>query len=507
MDESLAASKRRIAINSLFSTAAWFVPLAVGFISTPVLVNGLGTSEYGLYALIAGFISYSFSFSIGRIVVRYVAEYSFSQDISAINQIISSALIIAATVGVLGGAVLAIMTPYIVSDVLRIDAEHHQLATYAFYIANATIIFTIISQVFQYTLQGFQRFGRYVFLTNLYSVFFGFGNIVLVKTGVGLVGLQLWGLILIILLLLGNLAAVKTVFPAFRLTFSIDSALMRSAIRYAVSIIFYQVFGNLLFIFERVWVTRHFGPSTTAHFAISAQIGIYVQTLAASLAAVFLPVMSQSIRQASVLNAVYRRVTKILLGGLLFFLTFVFFLGDRLLAVWIGNEFAAAAYNLLVIQTLSYSLISLMVVVWQLNEAAKAPGLNTLTSAVWLAASVVAIVSLTDRFGAEAVAIGRLIGVALTLPAIFLSEKRFLGAFSYSYWLGLILRLGIPLVAVSLLFNFLSPYAISFMHLAFAGLLGLVVYSILAILCGYFSRSELSDLLVFRKISGKRGVV
>lgn len=507
MDESLVASKRRIALNSLFSTSAWFIPLAVGFLSTPVLVNGLGASEFGLYTLIAAFISYSFSFSIGRIVVRYVAEYSFSQDISAIQQIISSTLIIAATVGVLGGAVLAIITPYIVSDVLRIDAQYRQIATYAFYIANATILFTIISQVFQYTLQGFQRFGLYVFLSNLYSVFFGLGNIALVKAGVGLVGLQLWGLILTFLLLLGNLAAVKNVFPAFRLTFSIDSAVMRSAIHYAVSIIFYQVFGNLLFIFERVWITRHFGPSTTAHFAVSAQIGIYVQTLAASLAAVVLPVMSQSIRQPSVLNSVYRRVTKILLGGLLFFVTFVFFLGDRLLAVWIGNEFAAAAYNLLVIQTLSYSLISLLVVVWQLNEAANAPGLNTLISAVWLVVSVVAILSLTDRFGAEAVAIGRLIGVILTLPVIFFSEKRFLRAFSFSYWLGLILRLGVPLASVSLLFNFLSPYTISFVHLAFVGLLGIVVYSALAIFCGYFSRSELSDLLVFRKISGKRGVV
>jgi len=86
-----------------------------------------------------------------------------------------------------------------------------------------------------------------------------------------------------------------------------------------MSIIFYQIFGNLLFIFERVWVTRHFGPSAMAYFAVSALPGIYVQTLAASLAAVFLPVMSRSIQETAMLNAIYRRASKILLAGLLFF--------------------------------------------------------------------------------------------------------------------------------------------------------------------------------------------
>lgn len=506
MDDSLSRSKRRIALNSLFSTAAWLTPLIVGFVSTPILVNGLGTAEYGIYALIAGFISYSFSFSVGRIVVRYVAEYSLSANEAAINQIVSTALLIAMAVGVFGGLILAILAPYIVSEVLRIDPQYRQLAVPAFYIANATIISVILSQVFQYTLQGFQRFGRYVFFSNLFSVLFGFGNIVLVKSGFGIFALLLWGLILNVSLLIGNLVSVKAVFPQFRFTLSIDSGILRSAVRYSMSIIFYQIFGNLLFIFERVWVTRHFGPSAMAYFAVSALPGIYVQTLAASLAAVFLPVMSRSIQETAMLNAIYRRASKILLAGLLFFLIAVIFLGDRLLAIWIGPGFAEDAYSLLVLQAMSYGLISLMVIVWQLNEAAKAPGLNTLISALWLAVTFLAVIFLTDRFGVEAVAWGRLIGVAITLPVIFFSESRFLGRTNFAFWVGSILRLGIPVAVVSLLFHLLGNFTVSFAYLSIVGFLGLLLYSILAIGCGYFSRSELSDLFVLRTISGKRGV-
>lgn len=500
MGDAPKSRKQSIAANSLFSATAWLVPLIIGFIVTPILIRGLGTAEYGLFALLSGFIGYSFAFSIGRLVVRYVAEYTADKNVQGINQIISAALIISLGVGGLGVLLIGFGTPYIVTKVLRIDSSLRTVAEYSFYLANVTVLLTMLGQVFQYVLHGFQQFGRFVIISTAYAVLFGVGNVLLVKYNAGIIGLQIWSLFLSAALGVGYLIAVKRVFSEFRFTLDVPGFLWRSAIHYATSIILYQIFGNLLFIFERAWITRYFGTTETGHFALAAQIGIYAQTLAASIAAVFLPVMSESYRNTELLRSLYTKTTKILLSGLVFFIISIIFLGDSLLSIWISPEFAAGAYDLLVLQSFSFGIIALFVIVWQLNEAARAPGLNTVISAVWLIIAVISTFALTDTFGAKSVAIGRLIGITVTLPVIFFSEKRFLGKIQLFFWTNALLRLALPLAVLSALLCFLKSYVSGFVSLVIVGLLGAMVFFSGLLFAGYFTRDELEDFTIIRRI-------
>lgn len=502
MPEAARSLKRTVTINSLFSVAAWLTPLVVGFLATPILVQGLGAARYGLFALISGFIGYSFAFSIGRLVVRYVAEYAVANDSNGINKVISAAFLISTAVGILGAIVLSLSTPYIVTEVLRIEPELRTTAEYAFYLANATVFLTMIGQVFQYVLHGFQQFGRFVVLSNLYSLLLGAGNIFLVRNDFSVIGLFAWSLLLSALLAIGYYLAVKRIFPDLNLTVSIPRETWSAATHYATSIILYQIFGNLLFIFERSWITRYFGTSPTGYFAVAAQVGIYAQTLAASIAAVFLPVMSEAIRDSLSLQSIYARATKILLVALAFFCVAIIFLGKSFLALWINAEFASKASKLLIIQGFSYALIALMVVVWQLNEAARAPGINAITAGIWLIVAVAVTVATTNWLGVESAPIGRLLGVVVTIPVIFFAEKRFLGRIQHKFWTGTLLRLLPPVFILSVVF-YVADQFISIkgsLHLIVVGSFGAIMYGGLVILTGVFTKSELKDFPLLRRI-------
>ena len=61
-----------------FST--WFLPLGLSFFATPIIVKALGDEDYGIYALVLGFIGYSFNFGIGRAITKYIAEYRASGE-------------------------------------------------------------------------------------------------------------------------------------------------------------------------------------------------------------------------------------------------------------------------------------------------------------------------------------------------------------------------------------------------------------------------------------------
>ncbi len=81
--------------------------------------------------------------------------------------------------------------------------------------------------------------------------------------------------------------------------------------------------------------------------------------------------------------------------------------GRSFLHLWINPEFADHSYYLLVILSVSTGLNALGLVVWQLAEAFKHPGLNVLSVVLWLSISIPLMVLATDRWQSEGVAIAR----------------------------------------------------------------------------------------------------
>ena len=178
---------RSVFLNSIFGVLAWFLPIVLGFFSTPIIVGGLGTEEYGIYAIILGFLSYSFTFGIGRVAAKFVAEYKASGNDDDISRAISATLIFSVAVGAVGATLLAFFTPWIVADVLNLPEAFRPKAEVGLYLACFAGLMLMISQVFQSTLQGRHRFGSYSVISNLSAVLLSGGNIVLAVNGYGLV--------------------------------------------------------------------------------------------------------------------------------------------------------------------------------------------------------------------------------------------------------------------------------------------------------------------------------
>src|SRR5688500_7771206 len=150
-----AGEKRRgIAANSFFSVVAWVFPIIVGFVSTPILVRNLGSEQYGLLAVILGFISYSFAFGVGKVAGKYVPEFQTAGEYEKVTQVIAATFWISLAIGLVGSAALALSAEFIVRDVLLISPETQATAINAFYLAGAVGVVMMLSQVFQYVLQG-----------------------------------------------------------------------------------------------------------------------------------------------------------------------------------------------------------------------------------------------------------------------------------------------------------------------------------------------------------------
>ncbi|HVF30883.1 MAG TPA: hypothetical protein VNA22_07930, partial [Pyrinomonadaceae bacterium] len=269
-------TRPRIAVNSLFSVVAWMFPILIGFISTPILVRNLGSEEYGLLAVVLGFVSYSFAFGVGKVAGKYVPEFQTAGAGEKVTQVIAATFWVSLAIGLVGSAGLALSADYLVRNALLIKPETQTIAIQSLYIAGAVGVVTMLTQVFQFVLQGLHRFDNYAALTNLSGLLLGGGNILLVLNGAGVRGLLLWNLI--VLSLIGFLFYIRSrhLLPSMHLFASVPSPMLKTVVRYAGSIVLYQIFAKVLLIFERAWVTRKFGSEGLTYYFVPMILAIYM---------------------------------------------------------------------------------------------------------------------------------------------------------------------------------------------------------------------------------------
>ena len=485
----------RIFKNGIYSALSWVFPIIFAVIVTPVVVRGLGSELSGLYLLILGFISYSFTFGIGKTAAKYVAEYKATGEIDKISETVSAALWLSLGIGIIGASIVALTANYIVSNVLLITPELHDTAVTALYLASLTILMTMLSQVFQSILQGLQRFDRFVLLTNLSVFLLNLGSVVIVIYGYGVLALLVWNLIVAFVVGAAFYVNARRLLPEFTFRFTINKELWRASVKYAFSIIVYQVFANILLLFERAWIVRKFGTEALTFYVVPMMVGLYFHGFVSSLVLVIFPVINELLADREKLKRLYQTSSKIILTMTGFFVVTSIVTGRMFLIVWMHGEFPPESYWILVSHVLTFSVLAVTVIVWQTNESHRVASLNAVFTVIWLLISAPLMVAVADRWQTTGIAFARLAGVVVFLAMIVVAERRFLGGVLYRFWGNTIARLAVAAVITAvaewLIIGLFQPGWLAFVAV---GITGAIVYVTVLLVTGYLKREE-KDIL------------
>lgn len=491
----MASSKTKrpaLAANSLFSVGAWLFPIFLGFVSTPALVKNLGSEQYGLFAIVLGFVSYSFSFGIGKVAGKFLPEFRAIGEEGKAVEFVSATFIVTLIIGAIGAMILIASAPTIVRDVLLIDAEHQKAVTYCLYIAAVVGLSAMLSQVFQYVLQGLHRFDNYVALMNLYALFLGGGNIILAFQGFGIVALLSWNLTVSLSTATLFYIRAKHLFPPLELFTKVPLETVKAVARYAGNIILFQVFANALYIFERTWVMRKFGPQELTYYFVPMVLATYMHGFVASIVQATFPVVNELLSERESVAALYRRANKIVLAIVVFAVTTFVTCGPLFLRLWVGAELSDASATLLILHGLTFSVIAMGIMALQIAEAFRFPVLTGIMTGSWMLIGIPLMIFGAERWGAEGVAAARF-GAALivSIPVIIFSERRFLGGFQWRFWLAVGIRI-VFAIAVTILVQELALSLLggSYVSLLVAGLVGGLIYLGTLLVAGFVTKDD-----------------
>jgi O-antigen/teichoic acid export membrane protein len=430
-------TSRSILRNVFYGSMTWVLPVFMGLIATPVLIRSLGNNDYGIYALVLGFISYSFTFNFGRAITKFVAEYRSTGETGKIRDVISATIFLNVAVGTAGGLVTCLLAGYLVRDVFRIDATSQTQAVHAIYVSTVVIFLWMFSTVFTSVLQGVHRFDVYSKIYAVSSFVLTSGNVLIAYSGFGLVWLLIWNASVIAVFLVVYGIAARRLLPEFAISLRPHSATLRLVMRYSAGIVAYQVLANILLLFERGWIANRLGTEALTYYVVPMSLGLYMHGFVGSLVLVVFPLASELNNDRDKLLRLYTKATKVIGLIVVFIVCSMVVNGETFLRLWMGPDFADTSTDLLMIHMASFGFIAVMSVSWQMTEGLGYPQFNALTTGLSTIIGIVFMLLLTQRMGSTGVALARLAGFAFVFLSVFVVERRFFGAVQKSFWLRL----------------------------------------------------------------------
>lgn len=492
MSETLTKSTTRsITRNVFYGFTSWILPFGLSFFATRLIVKTLGNHEYGIYSLVLGFIGYSFVFSIGRAITKYVAEYQATGESEKIQDIISATFFINLFIGLIGLGSVFLLSGWLVADVLNIEPEARSRTVLALYIASTAIFFSLFTQVFSAIVQGLHRFDVYSKILNFSSISVLLGNLIIVWLGGGLITLFWWNLFITCVTCVLFFASAKRLLPDFSIKRRFNKDALRLVVKFSGGVIGYQILGNIWLLFERFWITRKLGADSLTLYVVPMTVSFQIQYFIASLVIVVFPLASELQNDREKLERLYTKATKIIMMMVVFIATTIIVHSRLFLTLWMGEEFAAATTELLIIHTVSFSLVAILTVSWQMTEGLGYPNFYCYLYVLCLMISIPSMVFLSHDYGNVGVALGRLIGFVFVFLSIIYVEKWFFKRFLAAFWLKLLGQL-ILAAALTVLVEISSARYLSngWATLFLSSFLGGITYLAVLWLLGFVTEDE-----------------
>jgi O-antigen/teichoic acid export membrane protein len=160
MDNHKQSGRRVIAKNTVFNLVGQILPMAVGVLTIPYIVKGLGTAEYGILSIAMMLLGYFNIFDLGlsRATVKFVAENLDSENIHKVPELIWTSLSLLVGLGIIGGTLAALFVPISVTHLFKMPLELIGQARIALFVLCASMPVMLGNNALRGVLEATQRF-------------------------------------------------------------------------------------------------------------------------------------------------------------------------------------------------------------------------------------------------------------------------------------------------------------------------------------------------------------
>ncbi len=336
-------SGRLLARSTAFSFGGQAATLLCAFIAVPLLIDALGTERFGVLTLAWVVIGYAqvFDLGIGRALTKLTAERIGSERAREAPGLFWTGLAAMLALGVLVGAIVALLSPWLVRDVLNVPGPLEDETLHTFWLLAASLPLAISGAALRAHLEAWQRFD----LTNAVMVPLAavtyFGPLLMLAFADTLVAAVSAVVASRVISWSVNLTLVLRISPDLRRERAARRSLLRPLLTFGGWVTATNVTNAFMVAADRFLVGAVASIAAVAYFGTPYEVVTKLWLVAIALANVFFPAFALS------LAAQPRRTATIFAGAMRFgfiglfpiTLAIVTFAYEGL-HLWLGSEFA-----------------------------------------------------------------------------------------------------------------------------------------------------------------------
>ena len=368
---------RLLARNTLLNLAGQAAPLLMGVLCIPPIIAGLGAERFGILALAWAVLGYFNIFDLGlaRATTKFVAESLGRGEHARVPSLVWTAVTTQAGFGLVGAAVLALLTPLLVERVLNIPPALIEEARLSFYLLSFSIPVVLVTTSLRGTLEAAQRFdlvnalrapaNAAVFFLPLIGLWLGWAL-------PGVVGLLVAARAVVLVLHYG---LCRHVFPELHGLPRLDASSLRTLLAYGGWVTVSSAVGPILTYLDRFMLGVLATLGAVAFYSAPYEMVTRLWVFPASLMATIFPAFSALAAEPQRREALAARSVKYILVLLGPVVVAVLAVAPDVLRLWLGPEFAVQSTRALQILAVGVLINSLAFVPFALLQAVGRPDL------------------------------------------------------------------------------------------------------------------------------------
>lgn len=343
--------------NVLVNWAAYAVTILIGFWMSPFLVNQLGDSVYGVWTLLGSLTGYLglLDFGITPSTVKKVAEYRAKDDSEGINRVVTGGVVIFVVVGVLSFAASVVLS-FFFNDLFP-NPLARDIAAGLVLLTGFNLAVTFPASVFIGVLRGFQRYDIDATVSTVALILRSILIVLLLRAGYGIIALAWATLGFDLARLVYLLYRAYQVNPALRVARRFfDRDEIKRLFSYSSHFFLIAVGNRINFFTDSIVIGIYLSVAAVTPYSIALRLVTYLRELVIEMTGVLMPAITHlhATEATEGVRELHLRATKYaallsLPVGLVFWI-----LGDRFIALWMGERFITGdkAHILLYILTL-----------------------------------------------------------------------------------------------------------------------------------------------------------
>jgi O-antigen/teichoic acid export membrane protein len=422
-------SGRLLARNTVWNLVGSSAPMLVAVFCIPILIRGLGKERFGVLALAWALIGYAslFDLGLGRALTQLVAKKLGAGEDREIPMLVWTSLLLMLLLGVLGAAIVGLLSPWLVHRALNVPAALQRETLQSFYLLGLSIPLVISTAGLRGLLEAYQRFGLINALRIPMGVY-SFASPLLVlpfsKSLFPVVGVLVVGRLIA---WAAHLLLCLRVVQALRHRIAWHRAIMGPLLRSGSWMTVSNIVGPLMVTLDRFLIGAVVSMAAVAYYATPYEVVTKLLLIPGALVGVMFPAFSTAFAQDRNRTALlYNRCVKYLFLVLFPVVLVTIGVAQSGLTVWLGPEFAQHSVRVLQWLAVGVFLNCLAQVPFALVQGVGRPDLTAKLHLIELPCYLLALWWLIHMRGIEGAAIAWAGRAAIDALVLFGLGKRFL---------------------------------------------------------------------------------